>query len=136
MKVLLAAWQALCLAGNMSLSVAAFLLWLAVAAVSGWMLAHVPDVWHAYLENQSGTTFDVAAFACYACVAGALFLWFSCGVLRMLADAYMEIRLSARKRRSRRAVSTIRRHQPVAAEASVRTDSRPAGAATKNGAGR
>ncbi|SKC69447.1 hypothetical protein [Paraburkholderia hospita] len=110
MKVILASWQALCLVGDVSVRVVAFFLWSAIAAGAGWMLVHLPDVWYVYLENQN---LAVAAITSYAVIAGALFLAFSCGVLQMLVDAYTEILLFARKRRSRRAVSAIRRRQPL-----------------------
>jgi hypothetical protein len=110
MKVLLASWHALCLAGNVSMCVAAFFLWSAIAAGAGWMLVHLPDVWYLHIENQN---LAVAAITSYAVIAGALFLAFSCGVLQMLVDAYTEMLLFARKRRSRRAVSAIQRPQPL-----------------------
>ncbi|MBP0595054.1 hypothetical protein J8I87_36450 [Paraburkholderia sp. LEh10] len=112
MKVILAAWRALCLVGNVSMYVAAFFLWSAIAAGAGWMLVHLPDVWYV-VENESSTSFAVAAIMSYAIGFGVLFLGFACGVLQMLADAYKEILLFARKRRSRRAVSAIQRRQPL-----------------------
>ncbi|MBP0588392.1 hypothetical protein J8I87_01405 [Paraburkholderia sp. LEh10] len=107
MKVILATRQAFCLVGNMSVGVTAFFLWCAIAAGAGWMLVHLPDVWYVHLGNQSSTGFAVAAITSYAVVAGALFLEFSCGALLMLADAYTEMLLSARKWRSRHAASAI-----------------------------
>ncbi|SIT35913.1 conserved exported hypothetical protein [Paraburkholderia piptadeniae] len=108
MKVISATWRALCLVGNISVCVAVFFLWSAIAAGAGWMLVHLPDVWYVHLENQSSTSFAVAAITSYAVIAGALFLAFSCGALRMLADAYTEILRFAGKRRSQRAVSAIK----------------------------
>ncbi|MEM5383675.1 hypothetical protein VSR68_08735 [Paraburkholderia phymatum] len=105
MKVIFAIWRALCLVGKISVHVAVFFLWSAIAAGAGWMLVHLPDVWYVHLENQSSTSFAVAAITSYAIAAGALFLAFSCGALRMLADAYTEILLFARQRRTQRAVS-------------------------------
>ena len=113
MKVILAVGHALCLIGGMSVRMAAFVLWSAIAAGAGWMLAHLPDVWNRHIADQSSTNFAVAAVIAYTVVAGALFLEFSCGVLQMLADAYKEIRLLARKRRSRDAAFAIQRRQPL-----------------------
>jgi FlaA1/EpsC-like NDP-sugar epimerase len=111
MKVILATWRALCLVGNISVCAAVFLIWSAIAAGSGWVLVHLPDVWYVHLENESSTSFAVAAITSYAVVAGALFLAFSCGALRMLADAYTEILRFAGKRCSQRAVSAIQRRR-------------------------
>ena len=113
MKVISATWQVLCVIGNMFVCVAAFFLWSAIAAGAGWTLMHLPDVWYEHLDSQSSMGLAVAAITSYAVIAGALFLAFSCGALRMLADAYMAILLFARKRRSRRVFSPTQRRQPL-----------------------
>lgn len=112
MKVILATWKALSVVGSMSVCVATFFLWSVIAAGAGWMLVHLPDVWYLHLENQSSTSFAVAAITSYALGSGVLFLVFTCGALQMLADAVHAILLFVRKRHSRRAVSAIRRRQP------------------------
>ncbi|ACC75036.1 hypothetical protein PPMP20_01010 [Paraburkholderia phymatum] len=144
MKVIRATWQALCVFGSISLYVAAFFLWSAIAAGAGWMLAHLPDVWSEHLDSESSMGLAIAAITSYAVVAGALFLAFCCGIVQMLADAYTAMLLCVRKRRSRLASPPIQRRRPffvrrpAAGSASARIDSPPAatGAEAKIGAGR
>ncbi|MFC5430544.1 hypothetical protein ACFPTO_17305 [Paraburkholderia denitrificans] len=111
MKLILATWQALGLVCYLSVRVAGFFLWTAIAAVAGWLLVHLPDVWQTHIENQSSTSFAVAAITSYAVVAGVLFLVFFCGAVQILADVFTEILRFAHKRRSQRAISIIQSRQ-------------------------
>ncbi|TAM07010.1 MAG: hypothetical protein EPN70_04055 [Paraburkholderia sp.] len=111
MKIILATRQALGLVCYLSVRVAGFFLWTTIAAGAGWMLVHLPDVWQTHIENQSGTSFAIAAITSYAVVTGVLFLVFFCGAVQILADVITEILLFARKRRSQRASSTIQSRQ-------------------------
>lgn len=112
MKVILhGTWQGLCLVSYVLLCVTTFFLWSAIAAGAGWVLLHLTDVWSSHLEGGSSKNFAVAAITAYAIVAGALFFAFSSGALQLLEDAYVEIRVFARARRSQRVASSVHRQR-------------------------